>query len=142
MADPIDDLHAVFAMGGITDNVMRANIIAQKGFTQLEDLGVLKTDTNVSTMAKRIATRTQAKGRVLLGMVMIKGLQTLVWWVRDQQKQGLTLDAADFDAAAMNQASKMKTLQCEWAEKEPSILYLGKFDPNNFICMKTLSLTF
>jgi hypothetical protein len=63
---------------------------------------------------------------------MIKQLQTLVWWVRDQQKCGLTLYAADFDAAAMNQASEMKTLRCERAEKEPSITNLRKFNPDDF----------
>jgi hypothetical protein len=36
------------------------------------------------------------------------------------------------DAAAMNQASEMKTLQRERAEKEPSITDLGKFDPDDF----------
>ena len=110
MANPIDNLHTVFAMCSITNKATRMNIINQEGFTQLEDLGVLETDTDVSEMAKRMATRTQAEGRVLLGTVVIKRLQTLVWWVRDQQKRGLTLDAADFDAAAMNQASEMKTL--------------------------------
>jgi hypothetical protein len=34
---------------------------------------------------------TQAKGRVLLGTVVIKHLQTLVWWVCDHQKQGFPL---------------------------------------------------
>jgi hypothetical protein len=50
----------------------------------------------------------------------------------DQQKRGLTLDAAAFDAAAMNQASEMKTLRRERAEKEPSITDLGKFDSDDF----------
>jgi hypothetical protein len=63
---------------------------------------------------------------------MIKRLQTLVWWVMDQQKSGLTLTAVDFDAAAMNQASEMKTLRRERVEKEPSITDLGKFDPDDF----------
>jgi hypothetical protein len=106
MVNPIDNLHAVFVMQGITDEATRTNIINQEGFTQLGDLGVLETDTDVSEMAKRMATRTQAEGRVLLGMVMIKQLQMLVWWVRDQQKRGLTLNAVDFDAAAMNQADE------------------------------------
>jgi hypothetical protein len=84
MANLIDNLHAVFAMCGITDEATCMNIINQEGFTQLESLGVLETDTDVSEMAKRMATRTQAGGRVLLGTVVIKRLQTLVWWVRDQ----------------------------------------------------------
>jgi hypothetical protein len=78
MANPIDNLHTVFAMCGITNKATRTNIISQEGFTQLEDLGVLETDTDVSEMAKRMATCTQAEGRLLLGMVVIKWLQTLV----------------------------------------------------------------
>jgi hypothetical protein len=58
MANPIDTLHAVFAMCGITDEATHMNIINQEGFTQLEDLGVLETNTDVSKMAKRMATRT------------------------------------------------------------------------------------
>jgi hypothetical protein len=111
MVNPIDNLHAFFVMCGITDEATCTNIINRAGFTHLEDLGVLETDTDVSKMAKRMATRTKVEGRVLLRTVMIKRLQTLVWWVRDQQKCGLTLNAADFNAAAINKASEMKTLR-------------------------------
>ena len=72
MADPILELHAVLTMCGINEAATRNTIIAQEGFTQLGDLGVLETDTDVSEMAKRMATRTQAEGRVLLGTVVIK----------------------------------------------------------------------
>jgi hypothetical protein len=34
--------------------------------------------------------------------------------------------------AAMNQVSKMKSLRCKLADKDPSITNLGKFDPDNF----------
>jgi hypothetical protein len=132
MADPIGELNAVFAMCGITNEATCANIIMQEGFTQLSDLGVLETDTDVTEMAKPMAARTQAKGRVLLGTVMIKRLQTLVWWIRDHQKRGLALEAANFDAETMNQASEMKSLCRAIADKEPSIADLGKFDPDDF----------
>jgi hypothetical protein len=57
----------------------------------------------------------------------------LVWWIRDQQKCGLALVAANFDAVAMNQVAEMKSLLThELADKEPSIADLGKFDPNAF----------
>jgi hypothetical protein len=73
MAYPIDNLHAVFVMCGITNEATCMGIINQEGFTQLEHLGVLETDTDVSKMAKRMATHTQAEGRMLLlRMVMIK----------------------------------------------------------------------
>jgi hypothetical protein len=44
-------------------------LLPEKGFTQLEDLGVLETDTDVMEMAKRMASQMQAEGRVLLGTV-------------------------------------------------------------------------
>jgi hypothetical protein len=81
MADPIAQLHMVFEMCGVTDAATRTNIINQEGFTRIEDLGILENDTDVSDMAKRMASRMLAKGRVLLGTVIIKRLQTLVWWV-------------------------------------------------------------
>jgi hypothetical protein len=132
MANPIAELNLVLETCGILDAATRTNIINREGFTSLDDLGVLETDTDVMEMAKRMATRTQAEGRVLLGTVVIKRLQTLVWWIRDQQKRGLALVAANFDAAVMNQAAEMKNLRRELADKEPSITELGKFDPDDF----------
>ncbi len=83
-------------------------------------------------MAKRLASRTQAEGRVYLVTVVVKQLQTLVWWVHDHQKQGLPVNMADFDVPAMNQAAEMKSLKRDMAEKEPSVSDLGKFDPDDF----------
>ena len=77
----------------------------------IEDLGMLENDTDVSYMAKRMASRMQAKGRVLLGTVVVKCLQTLVWWVRDHQKHGLDVNAVDFTAQVMNKAAQMKSLK-------------------------------
>ena len=70
-----DDLHAVFEMCGITDAATRTLIMNREGFTQLDDLGVLETDSDVTEMAKRMASRTQAEGRVLLGTVIINAFR-------------------------------------------------------------------
>jgi hypothetical protein len=95
MANAIDDLHVVFAICGIPDAATRTLIMNHEGFTQLDDLGVLETNTDVTEMAKRMASCTQAKGRVLLGTIIIKRLQTLVWWFRDHQKRELPLNSLD-----------------------------------------------
>jgi hypothetical protein len=70
-------------------------------------------------MAKKMAHRTQADGRVHLGIVIVKDLQTLlIWWVRDRQKRGLALHAAaDFDADTLAEAAMMKTLRKERADR-------------------------
>jgi hypothetical protein len=66
-------LHAVFALCGIPGPATRALIMAHKGFT-LEDLGILETNMNITEMAKRSASRTQAEGQMLLETVAIKRL--------------------------------------------------------------------
>jgi hypothetical protein len=60
MADPIEELNMVFETCGIADAATRTSIINREGFTSLADLGVLETDTDVSDMAKRLASRPQA----------------------------------------------------------------------------------
>ena len=93
---------------GIDSAETRQNIINGEGFTRILDLGVLETDTDVTEMAKRMAARTQAE--CLLGTVVIKRLQTLVWWVRDCRKRGLEITANDFDEATMEQAAQTKII--------------------------------
>ncbi len=127
-----EEVHAVLERCGVVAEATRNNIITREGFTQLADFGVLENDTDVSEMAKRMASRTVAEGRVLLGTVVVKRLQTLVWWVRDRQKRGLPLVAAEFDMEAMNEAAQMKVLSRELVDKEPSVKELGKFDPDDF----------
>jgi hypothetical protein len=127
-----DDLHAVFAMCGIPDAAKRTLIMNREGFNQLDNLGVLETNMDVTEMAKRMASQTQAKGRVLLGTVVIKRLQTLVWWICDHQKRGLPLNANKFTIATMASAAKMKTLRREMMNSEPSVKDLGKFNPDDF----------
>jgi hypothetical protein len=71
MSDPVEELHAVFAVCGINKEATRATIIAQEGFTQLGGIGVLEMDTGVSKIAKRMAMYTQGEGRVLLGTIIV-----------------------------------------------------------------------
>jgi hypothetical protein len=137
----IDDLHAVFAMCGIPDAAMWTLIMNREGFNQLDDLGVLETNTDVTKMAKRMASRTQAEGWVLLGTVIIKRLQTLVWWICDHQKRGLPLNANEFTIATMASAAEMKTLWGEMTDSEPLVKDLGKFDPDDFDAHEDAFLT-
>ena len=132
MADLIGELSMVFEVCGIVDAGMHTNIINREGFTSLADLGVLETNTDVLELVKRLVSRMQAEGRVYLGTVMVKRIQTLDWWVHDHQKHGLPMSAADFMVQAMNEAAEMKGLKREMAEKEPSVSDLEKFDPDDF----------
>jgi hypothetical protein len=72
MANPLDvaELHAVFQTCGIANQATRrAQIIGREGFTSLASLGKLKSDSDITEIAKlRMAHRTIADGRVQLGI--------------------------------------------------------------------------
>ena len=89
-------------------------------------------DTDVTEMAKRMSSRTQGEGRVNLRTVQIKRIQALVWWVHDRQKRGLDLDAALFDAAALEAARNQKRVEKEREDADTSVKDLDKFDPDDF----------
>jgi hypothetical protein len=136
-----DNLHAVFEMCGITNAATPTLIMNHEGFTQLDDIGVLETDLDVTEMAKRMASRTQAEGWVLLGTVIIKRFQTLVWWIRNHQKGGLPLIANDFTIETMADAAEMKTLRREVSDSELSVKDLGKFNPDDIDAHEDAFLT-
>ena len=92
-----------------------------KVFNNLANLGVMETDKD-----------TVAEGRVLLGTVAIKHLQALVWWVRDNQKRGVALVAANFTPAVMQQAMIAKGIEKGRGAADTTIKDLGKFDPEDY----------
>jgi hypothetical protein len=133
MADTIAELNMVLEVCGAADLATRTNIINREGFTSL---GLLEANSDMSNMAKRLASSLQVEGRVYLGTVMVKRLQTLVWWVQDHQKCGLAVNTSNFTVEAMNQAAEMKNLKCDMADKVPSVSDLEKFDPDDFNSFK------
>ena len=132
MADPIDELNAVLMTIGITNQNICTNIIEREGFTELADLATLVTDRDVDEMAKRMAARTQNEGRVFLGTVTVQRMKTLVWWVNDQLKRGIDLQAVNFTPEVMKRSAQEKIVRAELADTEPTITDLGKFDPDDF----------
>jgi hypothetical protein len=57
-----EEVHAVLERCGVVAEARRNNIITREGFTQLADFGVLENDTDVSEMAKRMASQMVAEG--------------------------------------------------------------------------------
>ena len=84
-------------------------------------------------MAKWLSAHTVADAHVNLGTIIIKQLQSLVFWLKDHQKRGLMLDATEFTAAAMSEAGHMKVMCKDMKEASvPDVKDLGKFDPELF----------
>ena len=131
MAAVNPDLEMVLTICGISQQ-NAGRIATNEGFVNLDDLGVMEDDKDVLEMAKRMASRPSNAGRVLLGTVQIKRFQALVWWVRDNQRRGLALVAADFTVVVMNAAMTSKSVEKERGHTDASIKDLVKFDPDDF----------
>ena len=128
----IAELNDVLTRCGVNVAAQRTRIINNEGFTTVADFGMLEGDADVAEMAKRLASR-PAANRVNLGTIVLKRIQALVYWVRDRQKRGLGIDAADFTDAAMLEAMRVKVVRKELKDtKEPDVKDLGKFDPDLF----------
>ena len=65
--DPLVKLNAVLNQCGITAPADHVSVIKNsEGFTSIEDFAVLEGDADISEMAKRLAARPAAGGRVNL----------------------------------------------------------------------------
>jgi hypothetical protein len=127
------DLRAALATCGLT--VPQCDVLVNnEGFTSLASVGVLGGDTDVTEMAKRLASRTVVDGRTILGTVQIKNLQALVFWVKDRQKRGLNLDVNDWTPAEITLTMATKEVRKEEKDNysKPSVTELGTFDPQDF----------
>jgi hypothetical protein len=74
----------------------------------MESFALLSGDTDVTEMAKRMASRSVNGGRLILGTMHIKKIQALVFWVKDLAKRGITPDPDEWDADEMAKAMEMK----------------------------------
>jgi hypothetical protein len=93
-------------MCGMTIPAIMTLFINLEGFDALSAFSILVDDNDVTAMAARMLQRTVAEGKIILGTTVIKCLQTFIWcWIRDQKKQNLPLEAADFNADMLEETA-------------------------------------
>ena len=131
MAQNVAEVHLVLDQCGIHTQQVRNRIINNEGFGSLEDIGLLEGDSDVTEMAKRMATRPTAS-RVHMTTVQIKKMQALVWWIRDRMTHSQPLVAIAFDDDALNAALERKRIEKEGTETEVKISEIMRFDPNKY----------
>ena len=84
-----DPIHAVLRTCGVALLAARMTFINVEGLDSISAFIQLNGDSeDVTEMAKRMAARPSAAGRVILGMMQIKRLQALVYWVKNHDKRG------------------------------------------------------
>ena len=104
----ISDIHSVRTVCVVVDPNNRDLIITGEVLTSIADFCVFEGECDVSDMAKRLSSRTANDGRVNLGMVHIKKLQALFWWINDLQKLGqyLNMDGSNQETMLAEMQSK------------------------------------
>ena len=126
MANIIDDVHHVLTICGITAVASRNVFIDVEGLDTLEAFGDLNGDGDVTEMAKRMASRQQANGRVILGTTHIKRIQALVYWVKDHHRRDLVPDANDWDADTMRASMTRKESEKNFEKIDVDMIDPGK----------------
>ena len=90
-AAAVNPIHNVLALCGVATAAARATFINLEGLNSIDAFAMLNGDSDVTEMAKRMASRgSVAAGRVILGTMQIKRIQALVYWVKDHPPTGGT----------------------------------------------------
>jgi hypothetical protein len=131
------DIHAVLAICGFANVMDHTSIINTEGLQSIADSGVLE-DKDVFEMVKCLGNRTVAAGCVNVGVIQVKKLQALCYWVRDQQKhrQGITQDDWD-DNMVMAMIEKMHIKKGQ-DTGNVLVMDLRKFNPDDFETHETV----
>ncbi len=119
--NPVQD---VLNLCGVTVPATRQIIIDSEGLDTIDAFANLNGDSNVTEMAKRMASRTAAFGRVILGTMKIKKIQALVYWVKDHHRRNL-----DVEPEMWTEGEMFDTIQCKEAEHSFEKVDVDLIDP-------------
>ena len=82
-------VHGVLLTCGITNATHCEVFMDIEGLNSVAAFAAMSGNTDVTEMAKRMASRwNAAAGRVILGTMQVKRLPALVYWVKDYDKRG------------------------------------------------------
>ncbi|KAI2498698.1 hypothetical protein MHU86_15765 [Fragilaria crotonensis] len=120
-------VHRVLQVCGIASNAARLTFINIEGLSDIEAFGAMSGDTDVTEMAKRMASRSSAAtGRVILGTMQIKRLQALVYWVKDSANRGLDIDPDMWTPEEMANAMDRKESEYNYGKIDIDLIEPGK----------------
>jgi hypothetical protein len=86
----------------------------------------LNGDTDVTEMAKRMASRAAAAGCVILGTIQIKRIQALVFWVNDHHKRNLDVDPETWTEEEMFNTTQRKEAEHNFEKVDVDLIDPGK----------------
>ena len=119
-------IHQVLRTCGTNSAATRTTFIEIEGLDSLEEFAKLNGDGDIADMAKRMAARPSAAGRAILGTMHIKRLQALVYWVKDQNRRGITANPNSWDENAMVESMERKEAEYNFEKIDVASIDPGK----------------
>ena len=119
-------IHQVLRTCGINSAATRTTFIEIEGLVNLADFAQLSGDVDITEMAKHMAARPNAAGRVILGTMHIKKLQALVYWVKDHDRRGLVADPNSWDEDTMVESMEHKEAEHNFDKIDVASIDPGK----------------
>ena len=126
-----DPIHGVLRTCGVTAQASRMTFMNVEGIDSLAAFAMMSGDNDVTEMAKRMATRSTAAGRVILGTMKTKRIQALVHWVMDYDKRGLVPEPDMWTNDTMMEAMERKEAEHNYGKIDVYILDPGKCQTNH-----------
>ena len=130
-ADAEDPIHGVLRTCGVAAQASRMTFINVEGLDSLAAFAMMSGDNDVTEMAKRMAARPTAAGRVILGTMQIKQIQALVHWVKDYDKCGLVPEPDMWTGETMLEAMERKEAEQNYGKINVDIIDPGKCQQTN-----------
>ena len=126
--DGEDGVRMALVVCGATQEQVDA--IVQEGFTEMADLAIMD-DKEIADMMTNI-TRLQAnRGGVRIGAVVTKKVKALVYWCKEQKRQGKDLDANQFDQGALEDTLTRMAVEDVEDDSKPELP--TKFDTHKWV---------
>jgi hypothetical protein len=129
--DPMAQVHQALTLCGVIEDIERVRIIVFEGINSILFMGNLM-DEEIEKMAQRLAKRTPANTRVILGMGQIKRLKTFAYWVRKMRREGKPLDIDALDAAALDGVADEVALTMT-SKADEKLFYPPPFDAKKYV---------
>ena len=109
--DNNNEVDATLAGIGFQPNQIVA--LRNEGFETLADF-VTVNDKDISNMANRLTSLPTNRQGARIGLIHIKKLQTLAFWVKDCVNCGAPIDHTKFDLATLAEYQRKCDVQCQW----------------------------
>jgi hypothetical protein len=131
------DIHGVLANCGFANVMDCMSIVNNEGFQSIVDFGVLE-DKDMFEVVKHLGNHMVVAGCINVGVIQVKKLQALCYWVCYHQKHGQCITQDDWDINMVMAMIEKMHIKKGQDTGNVLVMDLGKFNPNDFETHETV----